>query len=153
MILELEAFGEQLISRKILRVADRAVDARPAWREIRRAFVEAEADLFATEGASSGRAWQELSPVTVEIKEREGSDSRILHGRGDLEASLATLGGPDQIFEAALEWMVFGTAVPWARWHQRGTTILAVRRPLDFSEAVKRFGTKILQRYIMTGEV
>lgn len=153
MIFDFEVEGEQLISRKILRMGERAVDARPAWRKIRDLFIDFEGDLFASDGASSGRPWKPLLEGTVEGKVKAGLDRRILRARRELEGSLTRKGGAGQVFEMGPTFMVFGSSLKQARFQQRGTKILPARRPLDFAEGQKRQAVKVLQRFVLTGEV
>ncbi len=47
----------------------------------------------------------------------------------------------------------YGSKLPYAEFHQRGTRKMPQRRPVEFTESARRNTIKILQRYLITGEL
>lgn len=152
MLLELDAFGDRQVDRELLRFADRAVDATPAWAQIIIDLAHLEHEQFASEGALASAGWAPLAPATVARKAAAGLDPRILHATGKLAASLTEpLGGGDAIREVAPDEMRFGTTVPYARFHQLGTERMPQRRPIELRERDRRALVQTLQRFLVTG--
>lgn len=173
MRLVFEVDGDRLIERDLLRLGEYAQDATPAFEAIGGLMMEETKDQFATEGRHASGGWRPLAPSTVRRKLHGGRFTRgfaigpgggnfvavssgglgILYETGALERSLTDRDAPNQIFEAAPQELVFGSSLPYARYHQRGTHRMPQRRPLEFTEPAKRRMVKILQRWIVTGEV
>lgn len=73
------------------------------------------ARYFASESSPGGAPWQALSPYTIAKK---GFD-RILHESGALFNSLGQR-GPGAIRNVRHRELVFGTSVPYAKYHMTG---------------------------------
>jgi phage gpG-like protein len=153
MRFELEVHGDQLISRRLLRIADRLIDFTPAFIKIADDIRASEQQLFDTEGASAGRPWQALRQHTIDAKVRQGQDPRILHRDGALEQSLTKGHGgtpaDNQILIITPSALAMGSSLPYAGAHQRGTGSLPQRRPMDFAEHTKQQLIKRLQAHAM----
>lgn len=78
---------------------------------------------------------------------------KILDDTGALRRSLTQRGDPNQIVEILPLELSFGSNLPYSRYHQTGTSRMPRRRPLEFTERARVDTVKILQRYILTGEV
>lgn len=154
MRLQLELAGDKQLDRELLRFADRATDVRPAWAAIMLRLAEAEKRQFDSEGQRASGGWAPLAASTLARKQRLGLDPRILHATGRLAASLtAPLPGGDAIREALPLEMRFGTDVPYAGFHQTGTSRMPQRRPLETTEQDRRdMFVRLLQRFLVTGE-
>jgi phage gpG-like protein len=152
MQFEFGAYGEKLVSRKLDRLAGRAVQARPAFMAIADTLRGYEKRLFASEGASGGAPWKPLAASTIAQKLAAGHDPRILHATGRLRASLADKHAPGHLEHATHDSLTFGSLVPYGGYHQRGRGVPR-RRPLQYGENQKRYILKKLQKYVMTGEV
>jgi phage gpG-like protein len=148
-----ESFGEKLIARKIDRLGYRALTAKPAFEGIADRIRGYEKRLFDSEGASSGRPWEPLAASTVAHKAKAGLDPRILHATHRLRKSLTDAHDPEHLEIATNDSLVFGSLVPYGKYHARGSGHLPKRRPIQFNEAQKRRILKRLQLYLMTGEV
>lgn len=154
MRLSLEAFGEQVFSRELLRIGENAGDMKPAFDEIHTVLMGASRRQFSTQGGYSG-GWQPLAPSTVAYKRRNGLDRRILHATLRLRNSLTQPSHPDHVYEASADEMFSGSRVPYGGYHQSGGGNLPRRRPVDFSAGggprVKNDIVKILQRHLLGG--
>jgi phage gpG-like protein len=150
MMLTCEAFGEQTLSREIVRFKDRGMDMRPAFRKIHESFIGVEGYQFRTEGGLSG-GWAPLAPSTVEAKAKAGLDPRILHATHRLRDSLTTFEGEDHIYEARPDEMKVGSETPYGIFHQSTAprTKLPRRPPVEIKETTKRRWIKYLQAYLM----
>ena len=155
MLIHLEVAGDVQISRRILRVGKHATDARPAFAAIAD-FVMAETDRqFQTEGAHASGGWQPIKAATLRRKQQQGLDPRILHATHALRDSLTRKGDRNQILRIRRQELVFGSRLPYATVHQnpRAGNPLPRRRPIELTERARRRIVKILQRWIITGEL
>lgn len=153
MRLSLDVFGDVQVDRELLRFADRAVDARPAWDAIMHQLGVLEREQFDSQGARASGGWAPLAPSTVADKARRGLDPRILHATGKLRASLTEPAGPDAIRESLPNAMRYGTSVPYARFHQQGTGRTPQRREIELTATDRhRMFVQTMQRFLVTGE-
>lgn len=156
MRLVMEAFGEALLDRTLLRFADRADNMAPVLRAIADDFYDIEAAQFATEGGRSG-GWEPLKASTLADKQRKGYGSRgILERTLDLEESLTGRTGRFSIYRVTADELEVGTSDPKAKYHHsklpRRSNL--PRRPLiELTEADKRGMMKRIQRYLVDGTV
>lgn len=155
MLIELEIFGDVQLRRELLRFKDATADASPAFEQIlmgtgRGSFSlrKIEGKQFATQGKFASGGWTKLAPSTVAQKARRGLDPRILHATGRLSASL-TGPGPGHIEIVTPQSMIFGTEVPYARFHQSGTHRMPRRRPIELREQDRRGMVRTLQRHLL----
>jgi phage gpG-like protein len=146
---EIGLSGDKQVSRQLLRFGDRALAARPAFEAIGQMLLELEGQQFASEGHRASGGWEPLADSTLEHKHGPS----ILDETGELRASLTERGGPHQIWDVGDEFLLFGTDVDYASFHQTGTSRMPRRRPLELTEADRAGAVKILQRYIMTGVI
>jgi phage gpG-like protein len=147
--LDFSADGEQLFARHLLDVVDRGQDATPAFERIADDFMGYEKLRFDTDGYGT---WAPLQPSTIAEKARKGLDPRVLRATGELHRSLTERGDPHQELHITPDFMLFGSNVEYARFHQRGEGV-PQRRPLGFTETQKRDTVRVLQRYLVTGAV
>jgi phage gpG-like protein len=151
-----EVAGDVQVNRDILRVGAYARDARPAFAAIADLIMDETALQFATQGAHASGGWAPLKPATIAEKERAGFGSRgILERTLRLEESLTVKGDPDMILDIRPDELAFGSRVPYAGAHQnpKPGSHLPQRRPVELTEEARRTFIKILQRWIITGEV
>lgn len=148
--LTLSFFGETQLDRTLARFSDRARDARPAWEALADRFGALERAQFASEGRYSG-GWAPLSPRYGEWKAEHYPGLPILELSGDLKASLTSRPFGVEIIEPGF--MAIGSDVDYGRWHQEGTDRMPRRRPVEFPDSERRAWIKLLQRFIVTGEV
>lgn len=161
MRVEIDVYGDVQVSRELLRFSDRAGDASPAFRSIADLLEHSEQRQFATGGRYASAGWEKLKPETIRAKARSsdptvrGNAKKILQATGALMESLTSdvegiEGGAIRIIDD--QQLIFGSQVPYARFHQRGRGVPRRRvlevRARDRTEMVKR-----LQRFLVTGRV
>lgn len=152
MHMGLSVFGEQLVSREILRTGERVADPVPLWESLFTDLALVEEEQFDSEGSFSG-GWAPLADSTVQAKALAGLDPRILHATLDLRKSLTEVGGPGNIHIAEPSFMVFGSNVTYGKYHQKGTATMPRRRPVEVPMSMRSRMMKKLQRFIMKGEI
>lgn len=127
----------------------RPKDMRPAWNAFADAFEDHMAATFASEGASAGAKWAPLSPVYGAAKARLYPGAGILYRSGQLESGLTQQ--PFNIDVREPSYCIFGTSVPWGRYHQDGTNKMPRRPPIRITASLRLALLKSAQRWIMTG--
>jgi phage gpG-like protein len=91
---------------------------------------------FDAEGAQGrGGRWAPLSTKYAQKKAITFPGNQILVRTGAMRLSLTTMGHPGAIRQATASGLVFGSAVPWARFHQVGSSRLPKRPPFDWSNS------------------
>ncbi len=147
MKLTIELAGDVQVERSLLRMAGRTDDMSDGLREVGEYLQRAEGRQFASEGQYGSGGWAPLAASTIASKQRQGLDSRILHATGALRDSLAGE-GTGALREVTRSQLIFGTTVPYARFHQLGQGV-PQRRPLEAPEGDRREMVRILQRAIV----
>lgn len=145
---EFEAYGDRLVSRELLDIGGRGLDARPAFELIADDLLASETRRFNSRGFGT---WQPLAPSTIEQKARQRLDPRILHATGALRDSLTRRHAPHQELLIEPQFMVLGTTLDYARFHQQGTRRMPARKPLGFPVTQRRKAVKRIQKYAKTG--
>jgi len=145
-----EVVGDKAAAERIMLVGERALDVRPARPAIAPIFATEERRRFDMEGPG----WEQLQQDTRDRKEKMGLDSRILRATGALFHSLTN---PDGGVEASMlsspQELRFGTNVPYAGFHQTGTSRMPARPPIELSPAAAQEMTVAVQAYIVEGAV
>jgi phage gpG-like protein len=145
--------GREESRRAFQTVAENIRDFREVWPEIHMYFLRANVEHFESLGARGGTQWQPLSESYAKWKAKKYPGKPILVATERLKRSLSLAGqkGGDQVYEETALSLTMGTAVPYARYHQRGTARMA-RRPVlqptqrDIDRMVSR-----LYRYVERG--
>lgn len=153
MRLELDVFGDQQVNRELLRFADRVVDARPLWDHLILQLRLLEQEQFAMQGDRASGGWLDLADSTIARKAAKGRDdpSRILVDSDALLKSLTEPGADDAVHLSEPDMMIFGTTVPYARFHQLGDGV-PQRRFLELTEHDRHdMFVQGAQRFLITG--
>ena len=140
--------GDVQLARRLSRVSAGVRDFRPAWEQIVSQVERIEEEQFSSQGAHGSGGWQPLSPAYAAWKARNFGGGGILVRTGRLRSSL-TRRNPDSIREVRPLELRFGTRVPYAAFHQRGTRALPERKPIELSEGDRREIVRTLQRYLV----
>jgi len=150
---QLEVLGETQIDRTFLRMSDAARNLSPMFDKIVKELQEVEKLQFESEGEYGSGGWAPLAESTIERKAREGWNEGILRATDALMNSLTT-DGAGSIVEVASDYLRYGTSIPYAPFHQSGTAVpMPQRRVVQLPEGERRSLVRIVQRYIMTGEL
>ncbi|MCU1616986.1 MAG: phage virion morphosis protein [Frankiales bacterium] len=113
-----EIFGDSLMVATLDKLTGKAAALHlTAFPLIREDFQAMEARRF----GDSGPGWAPLSPVTIAIKTRRGypQPQTPLYATGALMFSL-TGDTPHSVYEAHPDFLLIGTNVPYAQYHQWG---------------------------------
>lgn len=142
-------FGDVQVDRTLEGIEAAAADLRPAWEVLRGRFLTSERRQFASQGGYSG-GWRPLSPRYAAWKAAHFPGKTILRRTDDLYESLVD--GPDiAILEP--DYMILGTSVGYAAYHQHGSGALPQRRPVELPDRERAEWVKVLQSFIRTGGV
>jgi phage gpG-like protein len=148
----LEVLGETQIDRTFLRMADNARTTEKLWEEILKTLRLIEQVQFLTEGSHGSGGWAPLAESTLKAKARKNQDPWIERATTDLFNSL-TGESSDSIAEVHQDWLRYGTSLPYAIFQQTGTSRMLQRRLVQLTEIERKELAKMVQRYIMTGEI
>ena len=124
--------GVQQSTRAFSALDESVRDFRELWPELHMYFLRATSEQFESIGVRGGQRWQPLSERYAKWKQKKFPGKPILVRTERLKRSLS-LGGsaPDQVAEFQPLYAVFGTSVPYAQYHQRGTSRMAQRQILQ----------------------
>lgn len=145
--LQIDLVGERQINRTFQGVREHAGDMRGAFAKIHDWLRREVNRQFDSEGRRWGTGWSPLKETTLAIKQRNGLDMRILHATGALRASFVD--GRDGIFRSTPTTMEYSSAVPYALFHQTGTSRMPRRAMIRLEEIDKRDIMRIIQTEIM----
>ncbi len=147
-VLTFQVAGEEQVSRSFSKFAEDIQDAREPFTEIAQDFKEIEQRQFDSEGAAGSGGWAPLSPNYAVWKARWHPGARLLVLSGLMKESLAT-GNSWTIEEIEPLSLRLGTRLPFAIWHQTGTTKMPARKPIQLSETDKTRWHKIFQAWLV----
>jgi phage gpG-like protein len=137
-------WGDDIVSRKLLRFADRAMDMSPAWPDVEAEFKRA----FERNFSSQGPGWAPLKPSTIRSRIAQGySPGPILTRSGQYRRAMT---GNLKSHKSPSELVLLAPKVP-GLFHQFGTKTPMPARPLRLRETEKRQVIKIVQRALMEG--
>lgn len=152
MHLSIEALGETVMRRDMLRFADHLAIPAPALLAAGDALREVARLQFDSEGAHSGEPWAPLADSTVLGKSRHGLDPHILRATDALFNALTDKSDPDHIEETpSADTLRFGANVGYGEFHQSGTRKMPQRRPIALTEVDKVMLMKAIQRELVAG--
>lgn len=148
---DIEVFGEPLVRRRLLRVADVVTDARPAFRQMAGVLEDAIDADFETQGVAGGVRWADLASSTVLRKSRSAdartraNANRVLQATGALRASFKE-GQPGHVQRITATELRWGSSVPYGVYHQsRAPRRVLPHRPLQLNDLTKRQLVRLLQ--------
>lgn len=151
MRIEADVAGDKQVSRELLRLGARSANMAPALRKVAGLVAGSSGRRF----ASQGPGWAPLAQSTLTQRALEGTGSRILDRSGALKASVSGVGAPGQQLVVTDSFLLFGTTVPYAGFHQKGAPNAGIpaRKIFDLNAADRTGIVKTLQRYALTGEL
>ena len=149
----LDIAGDVQLNRELLGVSGRAVDMRPAFVAILDLWRAETAEQFGTEGQHASGGWKPLRPATAAAKRRRGQRPEILRATDALMRSLVEPHDGNPIARVTPSELEYGTKVEYAKFHQLGTRRMPRRRPVALTEGARQRTVKIVQRFLVTGEL
>lgn len=123
----IEIDGVKQVDLAITRVNRHVSDLRPLWKKWQVAFFAAENDLFIQQ------PWKELNRRYAAWKAERFPGKGLLQRSGALRNSLTSM-STDHIYKAMPQAMEIGTGIPYAIYHQQGTSKMPPRPPLDLTK-------------------
>lgn len=144
-------YGDDQLRRTIARTVEAAADMRPAWEVLADRFAAMERRQFDTEGKFGSGGWAPLSPRYAAWKARHYPGKTILRRTDRLYHSLTSRPLGVEVIEPAFA--ILGSAVPYGEHHQHGGGNLPRRRPVELPESERRQWVKVVQRFLIVGEV
>lgn len=161
VVLSFEVVNGDQVKKGLAAFLDSLRDLRPFWRDVfAPKYFGLVQDLFATGGRARGQtgrfaggAWATLSPKYRIWKQKHYPGKPLLVREGDLRESVRWSGqlGPGGIFQAERDFVVVGTSIPYAKFHQQGTQTMPARPFLPtpdlavFAPLMKAWLTKTAQ--------
>lgn len=139
-----EIEGVPAIRHELVGFRDRALDAGPVLAAVLVDMRRLEIELFDTEGRGE---WPELAQTTKERKAQMGYPAKILQATEALYDSL-TGGGAGHVERITEYEVIYGTTIPWAGFHQTGTSKMPARPPVDVREEDVRRWSKMVHAYV-----
>lgn len=151
MRIDFSVFGDEQLSRELMRFSAYAGSPQPAFGQIADDVREQIAEQFSSEGERGSGGWDELKEATIAAKASAGLDSHILQATHDLMNSLTDKSSEWHIEKITDDSLTVGSRDWIGVLHQQGTSKMAARKPVDFTEADRRGFVRTLQRYIVEG--
>ncbi|WP_040601259.1 phage virion morphogenesis protein [Patulibacter medicamentivorans] len=152
MQLEISVLGEAPVMRMLGRVKHDLGDMEEAWGPIASILREATKRQFQSEGQYGSGGWAPLAPATLAAKRAKGLPPDVLQATGRMLDSLTNQRSPDHVERVHGDLLEWGTAVPYAFLHQRGTSKMPRRRPVEPPESVRREIVQAIQRRVLANE-
>ena len=152
MRLNLDIYGEEQLERELLRFSAYAGSPQPAFHKIAEDMRHQIGEQFSSEGGRGSGGWAALSEATSHAKAAAGLDPHILQATHTLMHSLTETGG-EHVEEVGDDFLLFGSKVGYGRYHQKGTSKMPARKPVDFTELDRRGFVRTLQHYVAEGHL
>lgn len=143
--------GADVLHETLVRFTERVSDLSEPLDAMGDVVARLQAREFDTQGGATRGGWAALRPAYARQKARTHPGKPILERDGDLRRSLTQR--PFSIDEVDSHVAVFGTDIPYARYHMDGTPFMPARPPLigEVGKGPTREFTKILQRFVVEG--
>ncbi len=141
---------EKQISRLMGQVVEKTTDFQELWNS--QAFKDivygSEKKQFATEGEHGSGGWAKLNEVYEARKARQYPDKPILQRTGRMFKSLTSPVSPGAVYTASRHSVTFGTTVPYAIYHQKGTKDMPERKPIEFTDGERQQIIKAMAAHV-----
>jgi len=141
------------VRKRFAAMTRRSQDFRPVFRWVMQELQKAHRQNFRSQGASSGFPWSPLDPQYASWKLENYGAKGILVREGDLENSLTMNSGRGAVRDVGLRTAEFGTRIPYAKFHQTGTTNMAQRKPVFVPRLMALNTATTVGEYIVHGSV
>lgn len=127
-VLRIEGAGFEPLTLALDRFGDNISNPQPLFEAIADSFARSQEDNFSSSGAVHG-GWAPLSPRYAAWKSARYPGAPILTLTGQLRASMTSRPFGVEIIDSRR--MVVGTAVPYAKYHQQGTSKMPQRKIIN----------------------
>jgi phage gpG-like protein len=142
--IKIEVFGDEIVSRKLLRFAAQAEDMSSAWDEVTDELKRG----FNRNFQQQGPGWAPLKPGTVRQRIAQGyPPGPILTRSGRYKRAMT---GGLQTIKTPGSLVAIAPSVPGA-FHQHGTSKPMPARPLRLNQRERQNIVKIIQRSLIEG--
>lgn len=149
-MIKIEIQGVNELQKAFNVIGQRWSDLRWVWPPIIDIFYERETQLFSSQGEGE---WQQLSPRYAAWKQQHFPGKPLLVASGNLRDSLTGSRSPFSVMEMQPRSLAVGTSVPYARYHQLGTSRMPARPPIIIDDAtLNRMLEVAMDMYGLTAE-
>jgi len=124
----------------------------PLFQELLKLLRQISTVQFLTEGAHGSGGWPALAQSTIDKKKAAGQSPWIERASEDLFNSL-TGDGRGSIADVSSDWLRYGTSIPYAGFQQSGTRHMPQRRLVQLTEEERKEFVRVVQRFLVTGEI
>jgi|TARA_B110000285_G_scaffold216335_1_gene263560 phage gpG-like protein len=139
--------------RRFVKILRRSRDFKPVFRWVFQELQKAHRDNFRTGGATSGFPWKPLEPQYASWKIENYGANGVLVRTGDLRSSLTMNSGRGAVRDMGARTAEFGTKLPYAQFHQSGTSNMAQRKPLFLPKLMADQTAHVVGEYLVHGSV
>lgn len=141
------------VRRRFAAMARRSDDFKPVFRWMFQQLQQAHMRNFQTQGAESGSPWKPLDPQYASWKTENYGAKGILVRTGDLQNSLTMNSSRGSVRDMGRRTAYFGTHIPYAKFHQAGTTNMAQRQPLFLPKLMAHDTARAVGEHIVYGTI
>jgi phage gpG-like protein len=127
MPIRIEIQGTQELSNAFTELSRRIGDLTPIWPRVAQVFYERERQLFDQQGEGN---WRELSPRYGAWKQKHFPGYPLLQRSTEMAVSLTNQTSPFSVLDMRPKNFAVGTSVPYAQFHQTGTSRMPARPPI-----------------------
>lgn len=131
-MIKIEVQGAEELKAAFTDLAHKTGDLTPIWPAIAEIFYERERALFSSEGEGQ---WVQLSPSYGAWKSKHHPGLPLLVLTGNLRESMTGKGSPFSVYETTPHSLSVGSSVPYAIFHQLGTSKMPARPPIIIDDA------------------
>ena len=152
-LLKVTIDGQETLLRALGVVEKSVHDWRPAWEECEKLFYEIEGNQFASQGSRGGNPWVKLSEGYGKWKALHHPGKPLLVVDGTLRDSLQGK-GDGAIRDIQPDSLTLGSSIPYAAYHQRGTSRMPARPPMVITPSdLGQFTRRLLKHMETAGTV
>jgi phage gpG-like protein len=138
--------GGQNAQKRMLAISNRLKDLTGGFEAIHVDYLDTMMEVFSSEGKP--RKWDRLSEPYGSIKSSILPNAKILEVSGRLRDSFGENGSQGQVKEINPLSAKFGSSIPYAIYHQYGTSKMPSRPPIQKSNDNASRWNKIMTKWI-----
>lgn len=141
------------VKRRFAAMSRRSNDFGPVFRWVFQSLQRAHMMNFAAQGSMDGAPWKPLDPQYASWKLENYGAQGILVADGTLRSSLSLSNSRGAIREIGKTSATFGSKIPYASFHQTGTSRMSKRPPLFVPNLMADRTANVVAEYIVHGSV